>query len=209
MFISLPAKILKISDDNFIEVQPMYIQQFIDEDGEWNYENLPPLTDVPLLTQESGDFFINNPSKVGDRVTIVFTNKDLYDYYQSAGDNPYIATITANNDINNCYALPFCLNKENHPTFRRDCVSIEKKDNSFTFLVGKNNEIQSKTNALRIGTEDASNPVARGNNTKSCLDDIVNHLNNVVAPACLPLGIVIPPLVTNTSIQTNKIFTND
>jgi len=207
LFLNMPAKIVKI-EDNFCEVSPMYIQQFIDEDGEWNYETLPPITDVPLLVMQSGDYFVNTAHKVGDFVTLLFTNKDFYDYYQSNGDEPFIGTFSANNDINNAVALPFSLNKQALPPLHDDCWSVEKRDGSVRLLVGKSGEIQTKASAFRVGAENASQATAKATETKQALDAIINWINTTLIPPLAGLGIVLPPITQNTNVASTKLFTN-
>lgn len=207
-FITMPGKILSIDSKNFCEVQPMYIQRFLDEDSEWNYEELPPITNVPLLVLGTSEVFVNLPSKKDDKVTLVFTNKDFYDYYQSDGNDPFIATFNADNNINNCYAIPMSLNKEDAPTLQRDCFSVEMRDGSTKLLVGKNGEIQTKASAMRVGAVDASQAAAKAQETKNALDAIINHINTSIIPPLAGLGIVIPPLVTSTNVASTKLFTN-
>lgn len=208
-FVSLPAKIIAIDNKNFCEVQPLYIQRFINEEGQWAYENLPKISDVPLLALQSKDYFINIPIDVNDPVTLIFTNKDLYDYYQSEGTKGYISTISANNDLNNCYALPFNLNKPNAPAFNKDCISIEKKDGSTKLLVGKDNEVKMKASAVRMGTESGNVALAKANDTKDKLDGIVNFINTSIIPPLAGLGIVILPLVQVNTVSSNTAFVDD
>ena len=127
IYLSLPGKILKIDEKNFCEIQLLYGMPFVDEVGNIDYQLAPIIENIPLLYIGNKEYFINIPSKKDDLVTVFFTNKDLYEYFQSNGEEAYAPNIINANDLNNCFALPITLNKETAPTFTNETFSIEKR----------------------------------------------------------------------------------
>jgi hypothetical protein len=209
IYISLPGIIKKI-DNNFCDVQPLYNQQYVNEQGEINSETLPIISNVPLLVMGTQEYFINVPSKVGDIVTLMFTNKDLFSYYQSDGTKAFNPTLLGS-DLNNCYALPFFLHKENNVPHHNDTFSVEKRDGSFQIYMGKDNQLQVKADSVKLGSLTADKALALAQDVKDKLDGLMNNLNTHVhtcsAPAS-PSSPSVTPLVQTNTVASTKVFSN-
>jgi hypothetical protein len=209
IYLSLPGKILKIDDKNFCEIQLLYGIPFVEKTGNIDFQLAPVIENVPLLYIGNKEYFINIPSKKGDLVTVFFTNKDLYEYYQSDGEDAYAPNLINANDLNNCFALPITLNKGASPTFINDTFSIEKRNGNVKLYVGKDDEVQVKADKVRLGELNASEPLALANLVKQMLDGITTAFNShthIATSLGSPTTPPATPITQSNQVKSNKVY---
>ena len=85
----MPAEIVAVRDGGtdkrqFVDVLPHLQRGVIDEDGELIDEALPVIPMVPVGYPQGGGFFISLPLRVGDIVLLVFAERSLDNWIQSA-----------------------------------------------------------------------------------------------------------------------------
>jgi hypothetical protein len=85
----MPGEVVAVrasADDKrqFVDVLPMLKRAVIDEDGEPRDEALPLLQMVPVGYMQGGGFFLSVPLRVGDVVLLVFAERSLDSWIQTA-----------------------------------------------------------------------------------------------------------------------------
>lgn len=80
----LPGKVVKVRNNNYVDVQPEIQVQY--QDG--NLVNLPPVQNCPLGYMSGADFWIKPPVAVGDEGVIIFSERSLSSWKPSGGVQP-------------------------------------------------------------------------------------------------------------------------
>lgn len=110
----MPAEIVAMRDGGadarqFVDVQPMLQRVIIDEDGEQQDEALPVLQMVPVAYMQGGGFFVSLPLAVGDTVLLVFAERSLDTWIQTAeraSKSPVLPGDLSMHSLEGAIALP-------------------------------------------------------------------------------------------------------
>ncbi len=97
----LPAEVVSYeSAKQMASVKPLLKQRTVD--GVDN--NLPIINNVPVFMPRASDFFIHIPIKVGDKVTLFFTDYSIDTWLQDG--NYSTDTDVRNHSLNDAFAVP-------------------------------------------------------------------------------------------------------
>jgi len=85
---ALPAKVEKFdADTQKVDAKPLLKRNVQLDDGTELVEELPVITDVPVVFPRSGKFFFTFPIEKGDHVLLVFNERSIDDFMELAGDD--------------------------------------------------------------------------------------------------------------------------
>jgi len=102
---NLPAKVLSYDvSQRKATVQPLLLEGFIDDTGERQTEEIPPISNVPVLFPGSGKTRIRWPIAVGDTVLLLFSSASLDRWLVRGGSLDPVDD--RKHDVNDCVALP-------------------------------------------------------------------------------------------------------
>lgn len=130
-------------------VLPLILPGFIDEDGKIDYDDLQPLSDVPVMFLRSAAFSLTFPIAKGDLVYLQFTDFSIDEWLKEGGRRK--PANHRNHDISDAVCSPRLYHSPTDQVHATDAV-----------LFGN----------LRLGSKDASDPVA----LKSDLDVVYDAI---------------------------------
>lgn len=93
----------------FVDVLPMLQRVVVDEDGVPLSEALPVLQMVPVAYMQGGGFFLSLPLRVGDTVLLVFAERSLDSWIQTASPGartPVVPGDLSTHTLQGAVALP-------------------------------------------------------------------------------------------------------
>jgi len=133
------------------EVQPLIMPGYVDESGAVDYDDLQPLSDVPVMFLRSGVFSLTFPIAKGDLVYLHFTDFSIDEWLKEGGVRK--PANHRNHDISDAVCTPSLYHNSTDQVHATDAV-----------LSGP----------MRLGSKDATDPVA----LKSDLDALKTYLDS-------------------------------
>lgn len=107
VFSCLPGKIeLYDPAQQKANVKPLIKRRYLGEDGDEGIDELPVITDVPVLFPRGGGYFLSFPVKKGDNVTLLFVDRSIDDYVGSDGATDTAPLDFRQFDISDAVAIP-------------------------------------------------------------------------------------------------------
>ena len=110
---SMPAEVVRVHAGanklQFVDVLPLLQRSVLNEDGELVDEALPVLPSVPVGYLQGGGFFISVPLAVGDIVTLIFAERSLDQWIETAkkgGKSPVVPGDVSTHSLEGAIALP-------------------------------------------------------------------------------------------------------
>ncbi len=197
----LPAKIVKIHDNQTINVQPT-IKKTITQDDIKTSIDYPIIPKVPVFIMSSKDYFMSFPIKVGDPCLLLFSKHSIDKY--AIADNP--DTIDTedleHHDINNAIALVGIIS----PATKINEISsnnfiVGKKDGSSKIIITSDNKVQIKASSVELGDIGANKALAIAEKVDSRLSALESFQNTHIHidPLSVVTGIVSVPFVAGNS----------
>jgi hypothetical protein len=109
----LPAEVVRVQTGDharqFVDVLPALQRRAVNEDGETVDEKLPVIPMVPVAYPQGGGFFISVPLAVGDVVLLVFAERSIDSWIQTAKKNSQRAVLPGDvgmHPLDGAIALP-------------------------------------------------------------------------------------------------------
>lgn len=174
-----------------VSVSPVLKRAIKTLDGEIIQEQLPVLSEVPVLFPRAGGFFISFPIQPGDFVQLVFNESSIDEWVADlASDEVYSERFS----LQGAVAIPGVF-PESKP------LSGAHKTN---FVAGKDGGVQLHIDGekIRLGSADASEALAIANRVEAELNKIINifnlHTHKIGDPP-------IPLLKSSSSVATSKV----
>jgi hypothetical protein len=94
----------------FVDVLPLLQREVVDEDGEPQSEAYPVLQMVPVGYMQGGGFFLSLPMRIGDTVLLVFAERSLDSWLQTAtpgARTPVVPGDLSTHSLQGAIALPW------------------------------------------------------------------------------------------------------
>ena len=141
---SFPAKITRVINSNVVDVQPLVTT--LRPDG--SIQEYPELFDVRMQTYacQDGDVFVSLPIKVGNKVWVMVSERDVANLMASDGNSPRQSTTQRTHDLSDCFAIP---------AFFPD-GKLKEFDPDNLVIANQNTKIVVKSNGIEITTTEAS-----------------------------------------------------
>lgn len=188
MFFALPGIIRSYNpSEQLANIQPLIKHNVPRADGGEFVQDVPLLQDVPVIFPRGGTYFISFPLKVGDKVLLVFCDRNIDQYIRKtnvsdAVVDPFDLDISG---LNGAVALPGFYRLQN---------ALASSDASPSNLVigkeGGNPQIHLKDNGeVHIGVESAPDFVALAAKVLTELNKLhsyLSSLNTVITGAPIP-----------------------
>jgi hypothetical protein len=107
MFVALPGKVEKYDPVlQKADVKPLIQKPFVFEDGDEDLDELPVLTDVPVMFPRGGGYFLSLPIEPGDNVLLVFCDMSIDSFMVSTGGVDTNPVDLRTHDISDAVAIP-------------------------------------------------------------------------------------------------------
>lgn len=104
--VALPASIEKYdAAKQKIDAKPLLKRNVVLSDGSELLEELPVITDVPVVFPRGGGFFISLPLAVGDHVLLVFNERSIDKFTQGDGSDTDPTDVRMH-DLSDAVAIP-------------------------------------------------------------------------------------------------------
>ena len=196
----LPAKIVKIHDNQSINVQPT-LKKTITQDGNKTSIDYPIIPKVPVFIMSSKDYFMSFPIKVGDPCLLLFSKHSIDKY--AIADNPdsVDSEDLEHHDINNAIALVGIIS----PATKINEISsnnfiVGKKDGSSKIIITSDNKVQIKASSVELGDIGANKALAIAERVESRISSLETNFNTHThvcmspgSPSVTPLPLITGP----------------
>jgi Phage protein Gp138 N-terminal domain len=155
------------AEKQLVDVAPVLRRNIQTGDGDWVYESLPVLCDVPVLFPRGSDFFISFPIQPGDFVQLIFNESGTEEWLSSKAPS-----IVCNQrfSLEGAVAIPgvYPLNKTLSGAHAKNLV------------LGKDKGIQIHIDGqkIRLGSAEADEALAIARNVKTELERIKSAFNS-------------------------------
>jgi hypothetical protein len=158
-----------------VDVQPMIPDHFSQPDGSWKTIFPPIITDCPVIWPGGGGYRIKFALKPGDRVWIVWCDRDYSAWFQQ-GKQVDPGRWARGHHIKDGFVIPSMLEPLSEVTpIPEDGIWIGKKDGT---------EVVIDSSGVKLGGQDAAHPVVQGDAFKTALDSFVD----AVGALCTAIG---------------------
>jgi hypothetical protein len=119
---SFPAKITKVNDNNTINCQPLVSTKRPDD----SVIDYPEIFDVRMQTYacQLGDVYVSLPTRVGDLVWVMVSERDVFNLMKSDGSKPEQSTTLITHDLSDCFAIPAFFPDKRKKDFDKDNLVI-------------------------------------------------------------------------------------
>lgn len=107
LYVGMPGKVTKyITSTQLVNVKPLLKRALIGDDGTEIQEDIPEITNVPVIFPRGGDFFLHFPLAPGDNVLLLFMDKSIDTYIGSAGNVDLDQVDLRAHDLSDAVAIP-------------------------------------------------------------------------------------------------------
>jgi hypothetical protein len=112
-----------------VDVLPLLKCSVVLDDGEVESEELPVLSDVPILFMRGGGFFLSLPIVPGDAVELIFNERSIDKFVNSSGVLPIDPVDLRKHDLSDAVAIPvsFTLSKALKETLGSSAIFGKEK----------------------------------------------------------------------------------
>lgn len=86
--VGVPGTIVSFDHATRLATVQLGVQEAIDGDPENGFQDVPPLTDVPIARPRGGGFALSLPMAAGDAVHVVFSESDPAGFRRNGGTQP-------------------------------------------------------------------------------------------------------------------------
>ncbi len=170
--VALPGSVQKVDmATQTVDVLPEIKRVLEDEDGNTKEESMPILPNIPLVFPRAGGYFLTLPVAVGDKVLILFCEKDL-DQWRAKGRE------TAPDDLRMHSTAGAVAIAGVYPT-----MSPILTTNSTDMILGKDagSKIYIKPNAeIHLAQENPAQYIALATQVLTELTSLQTQINNIV-----------------------------
>lgn len=178
---ALPGKVDKYDvEEQKVDVKPLLKRTVVDSTGQEMTEELPVITDVPVVFPRAGAFFISFPIQVGDHVLLVFIERSIDRFAKGDGEDTDPVDLRMH-DLSDAVALPGL-----YP-FSKAISEADTDDMVFGSDEGL--RVHFKAEAVHVGAKDASDKAvldskvqAELDSIKSTIDSLRDEFNNHTHP---------------------------
>jgi hypothetical protein len=179
-----------------VDVQPMIPDHFSQPDGSWKTIFPPIITDCPVIWPGGGGYRIKFALKPGDRVWIVWCDRDYSAWFQQ-GKQVDPGRWARGHHIKDGFVIPSMLEPLSEVTpLPEDGIWIGKKDGT---------EIVIDSTGVKLGGQDADQAVIRGNAYRSAEDALLSAIITAIGVVAAAAAIAANP--TNTTEITAAVTT--
>ena len=175
-------------------VQLDFVDAIDDEEGNRNTEEFPLLQDVPVLSLRSGDFFIGFPARKGDKVMVLFCDRNIGHWHQTGGADP---GDDRTHDLSGAIAIP--------GLYPATSALGDHSTSALTFGVSNGCQIQVTQSDIKVGSDTSSEQVVLGNQLQSFLSTLKTYLDTHIHPTSM--GNSGPPTTPSTSFPSSALST--
>lgn len=122
---SFPAIITRVVNSNLVDVQPLVTT--MRQDG--SVQPYPELFDVRMQTYATnGECFVSVPTKVGQRVWVFVSERDVAKLMTTDGNTAQDSTTQRTHDLSDCFCIPSFFPDGNLKQFSQEDVVIRNTD---------------------------------------------------------------------------------
>ena len=168
VFVAQPGRIISFdASTSSAEVQPLLKFGYVDEVGDRQSEDLPPLPSVPCLFVGGGGFSLDFPVAAGDLCLLVHSSSSIQAWKTGSGD-PLDSGDDRKHHLADAIAIVGLRTFQGTRRSPTDGPTLGSSSGPV---------VQVTSSEVRLGGEDASDPIVR----KSDLQAVVDKLNDFIA----------------------------
>jgi len=206
---AIPGVIESYDPDSKTAKCSVNISDFIKGDGSELVENeWPPLEETPVWFPGGSVFAELFPLKAGDPCLLIFCQRDIAEWFLSNGKEPVSPADTEIFNKSSAICLPRLFPEGANEGEAHADNWISWFGNGKKRVVEPNGKkVSYVVDRFDVGSDGASNPAAKGNESQSNFDALAAKMNEIIAIVALPLPPgQLTPIGAMQNVKSDKSF---
>jgi hypothetical protein len=184
LFVSMPGKVQKVNfadGSTTIDVQPLLFDTILDNSDNPEIQELQTITDIPVMSFRTANFFLHFPIEIGDNVILICLDRSINELVETSGESPISPRLTAIHQLTDCVAFPMSFsNLSPMPEMPAGEILLAHKDQSVELRIKDNGEVVLKGDKVFLGADAGTIAVADAIKTNSRLTALETHASSHV-----------------------------